>query len=213
VPIVKDAELVYVLFADNTDFYIHATFDVQPSFSSTVTSLEVETGANTTDHIRPEPIPLSLTGFMSELEGQTGDTVDPDFRGDHTAFDERMRAARLAGETISLDCGSVRGQYADMAIENYSPSWSISDDDGKSLNFSLQLKQISYAEAKRKKINSEPPINQSNVSSNANQTFATQSKKGNITLKHPSDSLTNKALRVKQPVGSQATGDWTRGPA
>lgn len=211
-PIVKDAELVYVLFADNTDFYIHATFDVQPSFSSTVTDLEVETGSNTSDHIRPGPIPLSLTGFMSELEGQTGDTVDPDFRGDHTAFNERMQAAWLAGETISLDCGSVRGLYADMAIENYSPSWSISDDDGRSLNFSLQLKQISYAEAKRKKINSEPPINQGNVNVNARQTFAVQNKKGNITLKQPSESLTNKALRVKQPAGAPA-GDWTRGPS
>ena len=201
-PIVKDAELVYVLFADNTDFYIHATFDVQPSFSSTVTSLEVETGSNTSDHIRPEPIPLSLTGFMSELEGQTGDTVDPDFRGDHTAFDERMRAAWLAGETISLDCGSVRGLYADMAIENYSPSWSISDDDGRSLNFSLQLKQISYAEAKRKKINSEPP----------NSGFPKTTQSGNVSTLSPSESLTNKALRVKQPAGAPA-GDWTRGPS
>jgi len=202
VPIVKDAELVYVLFADNTDFYIHATFDVQPSFSSTITDLEVETGANTSDHIRPAPIPLSLTGFMSELEGQTGDTVDPDFRGDHTAFNERMQAAWLAGETISLDCGSVRGLYADMAIENYSPSWSVSDDDGRSLNFSLQLKQISYAEAKRKKINSEPP----------NAGFPKTTQSGNVSTLNPSESLTNKALRVKQPAGAPA-GDWTRGPS
>jgi len=215
VAIVKDEGKVYFLFADNTEFWIHCTSEVAPNYTANATDLEVEEGAETTDHIRPVPISLQLTGFMSELEGQEQlDAYDSEFQGDHTAFNDRMIQAWEKSELVSVDARKIRGLYADMAILNYSPVWSMSDDDGLSLNFSLQLKHIRFTQLKRTSVEAaKKQVDKNKITDQAvKQKMSPTTNSGNVSTLNPSESLTNKALRVKQPAGAPA-GDWTRGPA
>lgn len=213
--IVRDEGKVYFLFADNTEFWIHCTSEVSPSYASNVTELEVEEGAETTDHIRPVPPTLNLNGFMSELDGQEQNKAyDDEFQGDHTAFHERIIQAWEKSELVSVDARKIRGLYADMAIMNYAPVWSSSDDDGLSLNFSLQLKHIRFTQLKRTSVEAaKQQVDKNKITENGvRQKMSPTTKSGNVSTLNPSESLTNKALRVKQPAGAPA-GDWTRGPA
>jgi len=215
VAIVRDEGKVYFLFADNTEFWIHCTSEIAPNYSANVTELEVEEGAETTDHIRPVPISLNLTGFMSELEGQEENKFyDPEFKGDHTAFHERMIQAWEKSELISVDARAIRGLYADMAIINYSPVWSEAENDGKSLNFSVQLKHIRFTQLKRTSVDAaKKQIDTKKMQDEAARQKMAQSKNTGIApVSQAGQSLTDKTLRVKQPAGAPA-GDWTRGPS
>ncbi|MBF2051961.1 MAG: hypothetical protein IGS03_00680 [Candidatus Sericytochromatia bacterium] len=144
----SETDLVYVLFADDTGYYVHCTVSVAPNYKSEVTQHEVEQGANISDHIHNPPVTLSMTQFMSELVGQEeNEEYDPYFVGEHITLHERLIQARNNKELLSVDCGPEKGIFGDMAILDYSPSWD-NGGDGKSLNYTLSLQEISLAETK-----------------------------------------------------------------
>lgn len=149
----SNADLVYILFdTDNTDFRIHVTSDIAPNYGADVTQYTVEDGSQISDHINRRPVTLALTCFMSELVGQEEfEQYDAYFAGEHIALHERLLQARLTGELVHIDAGPEKGIFADMAIIDYSPMWN-NGPDGKSLNFTLSLQEVKFAETRTAKI-------------------------------------------------------------
>lgn len=211
--IVKDEGKVYWLFDDGTEFWVHCVNELTPNYTSEATSLEVEEGGESSDHIRPNPVEISLTGFFSELEGQeNNDAYDPQFQGDHTAFHERMLQAWQSGETISIDARLIRGLYADVAILNYSCPFTV--EEGLSLNFTFQGRVIRYAELKKTSLTpSQSVVNKNNVENSTYIQYSGVRDYGTIQPTTPSAKLDSQARHYLHPPGVPAENkDWMRGP-
>lgn len=139
------AELTFIAFDGGDSLQIQATMGISPNHGVDVSTNAVEDGADISDHARPQPETLSLTIFVSELEGQEGE-YDKFFMGDHITIRERFLQSLKDGELLHIDLGPDKGIYSDMLITNMSPSWE--PGGGKSLNFTLALQQIKRVTAK-----------------------------------------------------------------
>lgn len=209
--------LVYVLFEDLEDFYIHATSSFSPDFSAAVTANEVESSGEISDHVNPAPVVLNITGFMSELEGQEElEEYDPEFVGDHIRFNERMQQAVLLGEPVSFDGGPVFGIYADMILTKYTPEWS-NGGDGQSLNFSLSCQYIETTSAKttfleKKKVAAEEDWAKLYDGEN-NDPYLTPVSYGDLPPAriNPGGRLDAQTVSAGQAPGVPAGVDWVRG--
>lgn len=147
----SEEDKVQITFADNTVFTLHCTTDINPDYSSDVTEHYVEDDSDIADNINTHHPALTIVASMSELEGQTG-PYDPYFVGDHIAFDKKMVSAWEAEEVLHIDT-KIRGIFFPMAILNYSPSSTAMI--GKSLDFTLSLRRLSYAETKTRNLKQE----------------------------------------------------------
>jgi len=139
------AELTFIAFDGGDTLTIAATMGISPNHGVDVSTNAVEDGADISDHARPQPESLSLTIFVSEIDGQEGE-YDKFFVGDHITVRERFLQAIKDSELLHIDLGPDKGIYSDMLITNMSPSWE--PGGGKSLNFTLALQQIKRVTAK-----------------------------------------------------------------
>lgn len=107
-------------------------FDVvseeQPSFTNTVTDRPVESGADISDHIRHQPITLSIRAVFS------GDSA-------MDKYDELIDM-RDSEELYAYSGGL--GTYVNLAVENVSPMKNASYGDGYECN--ITLKQVRIVE-------------------------------------------------------------------
>jgi hypothetical protein len=158
-------EVVIEFPNDGKQYSIDATETIAPTYTQAVSENFVEDGANISDHTRPKPLTISLTGFIGdapEIAPTTFDAngipqassgpryYDPEAEGQHTEFHQRMQIAATTGEQINIDCGSIKGLYERMVITSYAPSWN--SGTGNSLNFTLTCQQILTATTEKTKI-------------------------------------------------------------
>lgn len=145
---------VFIEFSDGTEFSVDAVESIAPVYSQAASSNFVEEGVDISDHVRPQPLSLSLTCYMGDAplyleSGPEPRVYDPDADGPHRQIHERLEQAAVTGERITVDC-SNKGLYENLVILNYAPVWD--NQHGNSLQFSLQLQQFLTANTETKKL-------------------------------------------------------------
>lgn len=176
----SEADLVFILFPNDDGFRVHVTVDVSPNYSAEATDNATEENSDIADNARNNPKTLTLTQFMSEIVGQEDfEEYDPYFVGDHILLNERLLLAHERKELLAVDCGPEKGIFDNMLITGYSPNWS-NNGDGKSLNYTLNLKQINVAATKTRNIAAEQAVKESRAEFKATKQMGRQPTKPGI---------------------------------
>lgn len=125
------------------DLEIDAEISSDHNFDAEVTDHPVEKGANVTDHVRPQPITLTVDGVVSNTpiggvaERRIASNGLADVFPSDTAY-ERLQEIFYAREPISIQ--TARKTYESMVMQSLHVQDSA--DVGDSLQFKATFKQV-----------------------------------------------------------------------
>jgi hypothetical protein len=110
-----------------------------------VTEHPVETGASITDHIRPRPLKLSLTGIFSDTAISLLDRFERVRAGEPHTIRAVQFFEELRDKGYLVDINNRLKSYNNMAVE--SVTFSRSGSSGKSAAMTVQFKEVTFVES------------------------------------------------------------------
>ena len=114
-------------------------------FESAVTEHPVETGADITDHIRPLPLKLSLTGLFSDTAISVLDSIERRIDGEPHTIRAVQFFEELREKGYLVDISNRLKSYTNMAVT--SVTFSRGSNSGKSAQMQVNFKEVVFAES------------------------------------------------------------------
>jgi hypothetical protein len=112
--------LVYLQASDGTKYFFDAVFKEAPTFTNTISSNPVQTGANVNDHVYNNPVTLTLEIGMSDVmtsikSGQYSSAANTRSISAFQTFEQLWEQANYMAVSTSF------GIFKSMVIQSFAP--------------------------------------------------------------------------------------------
>jgi len=114
-------------------------------FESAITEHPVESGADITDHIRPLPLKLTLTGMFSDTSLSLLDNIERRTDGEPHTIRAVQFFEELREKKYLVDISNRLKSYTNMAVS--SVTFSRGTGSGKSIQMQVNFKEVVFAES------------------------------------------------------------------
>lgn len=137
-----DLQTVSLTSQDGTSVSFDAVLSELHDDVVEVTQQPVESGSAVTDHIRPQPAVISLSGILSDTPiAYAGGTLG-DYPDAHTRYGQLQQMVR-AGELVALS--TPRRQYETVAFSALSAT--VQSSTGDAIEISITLQEVRVVDA------------------------------------------------------------------
>ena len=114
-------------------------------FESSITDHPVEVGSDVTDHIRPLPLKLTITGMFSDTSISLLDNIERRTTGEPHTIRAVQFFEELREKGYLVDISNRLKSYTNMAVS--SVTFSRGSNSGKSVQMQVNFREVVFAES------------------------------------------------------------------